>query len=142
MNAFQKLHYLTNFAKKIQNSHEYNFTKKLVNHPQRHYHTAKNFVKSGGLQKANTYLNLSRGISRFQDKNLPKYTKAYSDMTYGLTPNPFNMLNTGLNVASNVSMNVGRGIQRGKKAKSKLEKGMNVARTGLDVYRSLNPSFM
>lgn len=142
MNAFQKLHYTLNFAKKFANSHEYSFAKKLVKDPHRHYNTAAQFVKGGGLKKAKSYMDLARGIQRFNDKTLPKYSKAYSDMTMGLAPNPFQALSTGLGVASNVSMNVGRGIQRGKKAKSSLEKGANVARTGLDIYRSVNPNFM
>ena len=142
MNAFQKLNYVTNFAKKFVNSHEYNFAKKLVKDPHRHFQTATNFVKKGGLKKAKTYMDLARGIQRFNDKSLPKYANTYADLSLGMAPNPFTVLSQGLDVASNVSMNVGRGLQRGKKAKSKLEKGANIARTGLDIYKSINPNYL
>ena len=141
MNTFKKLHYGLNFARKIANSHEYNFMKKLVKHPVRHYHVAKNFVKSGGLTDANTYLTISSKLDKINNKTLPKYNDAYTKLSDGLAPNPFHMISHGLNVGSNVSKHIGKGIQRNKKAKSNLEKTANVAKTGLDIYKDYNIGF-
>ena len=138
MNTFQKLHYGLNFTRKLANSHEFNFMKKLVSHPVRHYHVAKNFVKSGGLSNADTYLNISKGLDKVNKKTLPKYSKAYEDLSDGFYVNPFHMISRGLNVGSNVSKNIGRGLQRNKKAKSTLEKTANVAQTGLDIFKDYN----
>lgn len=138
----KKLHGIGNFAKKFRNSHEYSFAKKLINHPKRHIHKARQFIDHGGLTDPATYIGISRTLNKFNQKGLKKYKDLYENLSEETNvDNPFPAIERGLRIGVAASKGIGRTLQNVKTKKGKLEKGASIVHGAMNTFRDIQGSY-
>jgi len=123
MTFFRKLAGTLNFTKKFNNSHEFNFLKKVIKNSKKGFKVAKAFVQAGGLSNPNTYRAIEHKIG-----NVRKYLHHMPYMGY---------IDSGLGKIQNVSKDIKVGLKNNKRAKNPLEKGRNIAKTAYNVMGDL-----